>query len=178
MAQRRSRAREAAAALRGGAAERVWTKSMVERAVATFNDIDRIPPFEEDAIRRAVRDFLRFEKRVLADGVAAETTPLAQRCIDYVYTWLDAHPDYIPFRTPQWTLQMVEEMVSWFADATSTPPDRRRAQEIAERLKAFQHVVTNESIEAGDAATLAHAFLDHALHWMQRHPDVRAAFDT
>jgi hypothetical protein len=149
-----------------------WTKSMVERAIMAFSDIDRIPQYDEDSIRRYVKDFLKFVKRVELGGVEKEAEPIAHAYIDIGYAWLDAHPQYVPFTTPAWTLDMVEQTVMWFADAISGPLDRKRSIELADRLKTFERVVHNESIEPGDAATLAHAFLDHALRWMENHPDV------
>jgi len=157
---------------------KVWTKPMVERAILAFNDIDRIPPYDEEGIRRLVRDFLRFVKRVELGGVEQDAMPIAQSFIDIGYAWLDAHPQYAPFTTPQWTQAMVEQTVVWFAEMSSGPIDRKKALLLADKLKTFERVVHNESVEPGDAATLAHAFLDHALRWMEGHPDVLDRFQA
>lgn len=182
MAVKKSRALAAAERLVGpGAAlrvddERRWTRAMVERAIVVFDEIERLPHYDEDSIRRRVVDFLCFADRVEMGGIADDAQPLAQAFVERAYQWLSKHPRYAPFTTPLWTVEMVEQMIQWFADATGAPLDARTSEEVGRRLRTFAAVVGTGAVEAGDAETLAHAFLEHATRWAHRHPVVRAAF--
>ncbi|OGQ12067.1 MAG: hypothetical protein A2138_01220 [Deltaproteobacteria bacterium RBG_16_71_12] len=182
MAGKKSRALAAAERLAGpGAAlrvddERRWTRAMVERAIAVFDEIERLPQYDEDGIRRRVVDFLRFADRLELGGIADDAMPLAQAFVERAYQWLARHPRFAHFTTPQWTAEMVEQMIQWFADATGAPLDARAAEEVGRRLRTFAAVVGTGAVEGGDAETLAHAFLEHALRWVNRHPAARAAF--
>ena len=153
-----------------------WSRALVERAQRSFDDIARVPPYDEEGIRRRVVEFLRFADRVELGGVAEDALPLAQTMVERGYAWLAQHPRYAPFTTQLWTSEMVEEVVQWFADATARPLDRRESEDVGRRLRTFAAVVGSGAVEAGDAETLAQAFLDHATRFIQRHPDVRAAF--
>lgn len=156
--------------------EHPWTRAMVERAILVFDEIERLPQYDEDAIRRRVVDFLRFADRVELGGIADDAQPLAQAFVERAYRWLAKHPRYAPFTTPQWSAEMVEQVIQWFADATSAPLDTRTSEEVGRRLRTFAAVVGTGAVEAGDAETLAQAFLEHATRWVHRHPAVRAAF--
>ena len=153
-----------------------WSRAMVERAIFVFNEIERLPQYDEDAIRRRVVDFLRFTDRVEQGGIAEDALPLAQAFVERGLDWLVNHPRFAPFATRPWTTEMVEQVIQWFADATGRPLDKRASEEVGRRLRTFAAVIGTGAIESGDAETLAHAFLDHATSWISRHPDVRAAF--
>lgn len=181
MSGKKSRALAAAERLSGTSLdaavdERRWTRPMVERALRSFQEIDRVPAYDEDGIRRRVVDFLRFADRVELGGVADDALPLAQSLVEQGYAWLGKHPRYAPFTTQQWTAEMVEQVVQWFTDVTAQPLGKRESEEVGRRLRTFAAVVSSGAVEAGDAETLAQAFLDHVTRWIQRYPDVRAAF--
>lgn len=182
MSGKKSRARAAAEKLVGPQAQpqagddRKWSRAMVERAIFVFNDIERLPQYDEEAIRRRVADFLRFADRVELGGIADDALPLAQAFVERGYAWLSKHPHLAPFTSAQWTSEMVEQVVQWFADVTAAPLDPRTSEEVGRRLRTFAAVVGSGAVEAGDAETLAHAFLDHATRWIHRHPAVRAVF--
>jgi len=154
-----------------------WTRPMVERAILVFDELDRLPPFDEDAIRGRVLDFLAFADRVALGGVADEAAPLARAFVERGYRWLADHPQLAPFTTPAWSALMVEEVIQWFSAATSGAPDAGASAEIGRRLRTFAAVVSTGAVESGDAASLAEAFLAHATHWVERHPHAKAAFE-
>lgn len=156
--------------------ERKWTRAMVERAILVFNEIERVPQYDEESIRRRVVDFLCFVDRVELGGIEDDVLPLAQAFVERGYTWLARHPRYAPFTTQLWSNEMVEQVVQWFADVTVKPLDKRQSEEVGRRLRTFAAVIGSGAVEAGEAETLAQAFLDHATRWIHRHPEVRAAF--
>ena len=182
MAGKKSKALAAAERLAGPGVElrtgdeTSWSRAMVERAIFVFNEIERLPQYDEDAIRRRVVDFLCFADRVEQGGIADDALPLAQAFVERGLDWLVHHPRYAPFATRPWTTEMVEQVIQWFADVTGRPLDRRTSEEVGRRLRTFAAVIGTGAVEAGDAETLAHAFLDHATGWINRHPDVRAVF--
>lgn len=182
MAGKKSRALAAAEKLAGphmelpGSDEQAWSRAKVERAWQSFFEVERVPAYDEEGIRRRVVAFLRFADRLEAGGIADDATALAQAYVERGYAWLARHPRYAPFIQQQWTADMVEAVVQWFADVTAAPLGKREGEEVGRRLRTFAAVVGSGGVEAGDAETLAHAFLDHATRWMQRHPEVRASF--
>jgi hypothetical protein len=183
----KSRAVEAAEMIseRSGAAARPaptpapdgrWTKPMVGRAVLAFGDIDRIPQYDDDAVRAVVRDFLRFVHRVEAGGVEEDAMPLARTFIARGYQWLADHPQYAPIATRMWNLDMVENLILWFNDATTGALDRHRLLDVAERLHTFERVLKSGAVEAGEAELLAEAFLDFSHRWLHAQPDALAHY--
>lgn len=182
MAGKKSRALAAAEKLAGPQVElqsddeRPWSRAKVERAWQTFHDVERVPAYDEDGIRRRVIGFLCFADRLEAGAITDEARSLAQSYVERGYAWLARHPRYAPFTQQQWTTEMVETVVQWFADVTTAPLGSRDGEEVGRRLRTFAAVVGSGGVESGDAETLAQAFLDHATRWMQRHPEVRASF--
>lgn len=157
----------------------VWTRAMVERAIRAFNDIERIPEYDEDSIRALVRDFLRFVARMEQGGIADDAMPLARAFVERGYAWLAERPRYAPFRTQMWTLEMVEALILWFNDtATGAAVDKKRLHEVAERLHTFERVYKNGAVELGDAESLAIAFLDYGHRWLERQPDAMAHYQS
>ncbi len=155
-----------------------WTKAMVGRAVLAFHEIDRVPPYDDDGIRKHVRDFLRFVHRVEGGGVEEDAMPLARTFIARGYQWLAEHPQYAPLSTRPWSLDMVEQLILWFNDNTSGPLDRRRLYEVTERVATFERLVKSGAVEHGEAETLAEAFVDYALRWLQAQPVARAHYES
>ncbi len=182
MAGKKSRALAAAEQLAGhdsasGADDEArWTRAMVERAIVVFDELERLPPFDEDAIARRVADFLAFADRVELGGVVDDAAPLARAFVERGLRWLAARPHLAPFTTPAWTAEMVEEVIQWFAHATGAALDARASAEVGRRLRTFAAVVSTGAVESGDAESLAEAFLAHAMHWIERHPPAKAAF--
>jgi hypothetical protein len=186
MANREPRSRAVAAAEKAGSGRRPpltpgpdgrWTKAMVGRAILAFSEIERIPQFDDDAIRVLVRDFLEFVQRVDAGGVEDDAMPLARTFIARGYQWLAENPSYAPVSTKVWSLDMVEHLILWFNDMT-TRPDRRRLFDVAERIKVFERVVRSGAVEPGEADMLAEAFLEYAHRWLLSQPDALAHYQA
>ena len=156
----------------------VWTRKMVERAILAFQEIERLPEYDDDAIRALVRDFLRFVSRLEQGGVAEDAMPLAYAFVERGYAWLAERPQYAPFRTKVWTLEMIESLILWFNDAATGAADKKLLCEIAERLHTFERVVKTGAVERGDAESLAEAFLDYGHRWLQRQPDALAHYNS
>lgn len=160
-----------------------WTRAMVERAIVAFNDIDRIPPYDDDGIRMLVRDFLRFVDRVELGGIEDDAMPLANAFIERGYAWLAERPHYAPFATQQWTLEMVETLILWFNDHSAVRAgggavDKKRVYEVAERFHTFERVYKTGAVERGEAESLALAFLDYGHRWLERQPDALAHYQS
>jgi hypothetical protein len=184
MTAKKSKARAAAEKIAGvrevedGPPPALWTRSMVERAILAFHEIERIPPYDEDGARELVRDFLRFVSRVEQGGVAEDAMALAQAFIDQGYAWLAEHPRYAPVLTRPWTLHMVEQLILWFNDATSGAHDKKRVLDVAERLRTFEIIVQNGAVEPGEAERLAEAFLDYGHRWLEGRPEALSHFQS
>ena len=154
---------------------------MVERAVLALNDIERIPSYDEDGIRRLVRDFLRFVDRMETGGIDEEAMPLARAFAERGYAWLAERPQFAPFATQQWTLEMIETLILWFNDhsgANGVAVDKQRVLEVAERFHTFERVYKTGAVAPGEAESLAIAFLDYGHRWLERHPDALAHYQT
>jgi hypothetical protein len=156
---------------------RPWTRSMVERAILAFNDIDRIPPYDEEGVRALVRDFVRFVALVERGGVVEDAMPLAQTFIEQGWAWLRENPRYAPVHTTPWTLHMVEQLILWFNDATSGARDKRRVHEVAEKLHTFETVWKSGAV-VDEADSLAQAFIEYAHRWLESQPDALAHFES
>lgn len=178
----------AAAGLDDGAPPAQWTKPMVERAIRAFNDIDRVPEYDDDAIRALVRDFLRFVNHMETGGIADDAMPLARAFAERGYAWLAERPQYTPFTTQMWNLEMIETLILWFNDNSGITAgagtdaakavDKKRLYEVAERFHTFERVYKTGAIEPGDAESLAIAFLDYGHRWLERQPDALAHYQT
>jgi hypothetical protein len=162
-----------------------WNRAMVERAIRAFNDIDRVPEYDDDAIRALVRDFLRFVNHMEQGGVDDEALPLARAFAERGYAWLAERPQYTPFTTQMWNLEMIETLILWFNDnsglssgSASGAVDKKRLYEVAERFHTFERVYKTGAIEPGDAESLAIAFLDYGHRWLERQPDALAHYQT
>lgn len=154
---------------------------MVERAILAFNDIERIPPYDDDGIRALVRDFLRFVSRLESGGIDDDATPLARAFVERGYAWLAERPHYAPFTTQQWSLEMIETLILWFNEhgrVGGGPVDRKRAYEVAERFHTFERVYQTGAVAPGDAESLAIAFLDYGHRWLERQPDALAHYQS
>ncbi|HEY4222959.1 MAG TPA: hypothetical protein VGO62_16495 [Myxococcota bacterium] len=157
-------------------ADTPWTAAMVSRAVLAFEDIDRVPAYDDDAIRAHVRDFLRFVRRVEAGGVADAAVPLARSFVAHGYQWLADHPQYAPVATKRWSTEMVERLILWFNDAVSSREPAEMLH-VAERIHTFERVVKSGAVDGGDAEALADAFLQYAYRWLHRQPQALAHFE-
>jgi hypothetical protein len=162
-----------------------WTRAMVERAIRAFNDIERVPEYDDDAIRALVRDFLRFVNHMETGGVEDDAMPLARAFAERGYAWLAERPQYTPFTTQMWNLEMIETLILWFNDNSgmsgsggSGTVDKKRLYEVAERFHTFERVYKTGAIEPGDAESLAIAFLDYGHRWLERQPDALAHYQT
>ena len=158
-----------------------WTRAMVERAVLAFNDIERIPPYDDDGIRGLVRDFLRFVDRMETGGIDEEAMPLARAFAERGYAWLAERPQYAPFTTQQWTLEMIETLILWFNDhsgSSGAPVDKKRVYEVTERFHTFERVYKTGAVAPGEAESLAIAFLDYGHRWLERQPDALAHYQS
>jgi hypothetical protein len=158
--------------------ENRWSKTMVARAVLAFNDIERIPAYDEEGIRRLVRDFLKLVDRVERGGVDDDALPLARSFIARGYQWLSEHPEHAPITTRSWSVQMVEQLILWWNEHTSGALDRRRQFEIAERLHTFERLVKAGAVESGEAEALAEAFVEYALRWLKSHTEARNYYNS
>lgn len=167
-----------------------WTRAMVERAIRAFNDIERVPEYDDDAIRALVRDFLRFVNHMEQGGVEDDAMPLARAFAERGYAWLAERPHYTPFTTQMWNVEMIETLILWFNDnsgmssssssssSSSGKVDKKRLYEVAERFHTFERVYKTGAIEPGDAESLAIAFLDYGHRWLERQPDALAHYQT
>ena len=162
----------------GPAADGRWTRAMVERAILAFNDIERIPPYDDDGIRSLVRDFLRFVDKMELGWIEEDAMPLARAFVERGYAWLAENPRYAPFRTRIWNVEMVEHLIIWFNDITAGPADKKRLFEVAEKLHTFELVVKNGAVEPGEAEALADAFLEYGHRWLERQPDALAHYQA
>ncbi len=164
-----------------------WTRAMVERAIRAFNDIERVPEYDDEAIRALVRDFLRFVNHMEGGGIEDEAVPLARAFAERGYAWLAERPQYTPFTTQMWNLEMIETLILWFNDNSGMSSagaggagsvDKKRLYEVAERFHTFERVYKTGAIEPGDAESLAIAFLDYGHRWLERQPDALAHYQT
>lgn len=166
-----------------------WTRAMIERAIRAFNDIERVPEYDDDAIRALVRDFLRFVNHMEQGGVEDDAMPLARAFAERGYAWLAERPQYTPFTTQMWNVDMIETLILWFNDNSgmtssssttgkSSAVDKKRLYEVAERFHTFERVYKTGAIEPGDAESLAIAFLDYGHRWLERQPDALAHYQT
>lgn len=169
-----------------GAPPGQWTKPMVERAIRAFNDIDGVPEYDDAAMRALVRDFLRFVNHMETGGIADDAMPLARAFAERGYAWLAERPQYTPFTTQVWNLEMIETLILWFNDNSGVTAgadsakavDNKRLHEVAERFHTFERVYKTGAIEPGDAESLAIAFLDYGHRWLERQPDALAHYQT
>ena len=154
-----------------------WTTAQVARAVLAFSEVERVPPYDEDALRKHARELMKMVQRVECGGVAPDALPLARTFIARGYQWLAKHPDLAPVSTRTWSLDMVEALILWFNDRSSAAGDRPRQLELAERVHTFERVVKTGAV-ARDAETLAEAFLDFAHRWLESQPAAHAHYQS
>jgi hypothetical protein len=154
------------------------SKELVEKSALVFEHLRSLPPFEEDSIRDGVRAFLRFVERVETGGIADDAKPLADLVVQRGYEWLADHPAYVPVPTSIWNLEMVESAVVLFNERTREEPDARVAEELAGDLRTFEAVLRSGCVESGDAEHLAHAFLEYAHRWLDKHPRVQQRYEA
>lgn len=190
MAAKKSKAVAAAERAQGGKKDEndgppppQWNRAMVERAIRAFNDIDRVPEYDDDAIRTLVRDFLRFVNKMETGGIDDDAVPLARAFAERGYAWLAERPQYAPFITQMWTLEMIETLILWFNDnsgisTSGAAVDKKRLYEVAERFHTFERVYKTGAIEPGDAESLAVAFLDYGHRWLEKQPEALAHYQT
>lgn len=154
-----------------------WTAVQVARAVLAFSEIERVPPYDEDAIRRHVRALLKMVQRVESGGVDDDALPMARTFVARGYQWLAEHPQYAPVTTKSWTTDMVEALILWFNQSIGSAVDRTHQVELAERVHTFERVVKAGAVDH-EAETLADAFLDYARNWLESQPAARAHYQS
>lgn len=154
------------------------TRAWVERAALFFDEVQRLPVYDEEDRREGAAAFMRFVQRVDEGPVDDDARALAAAVIARGAQWLSQQAELVPVPTERWDLAQVEAVIVLFNQRTVGEPSPQQAEEIVEELRTFEVVVRAGAVEGEDAQQLALAFIDYALRWMERHPRVLQRYQS
>ena len=174
-----SKAKAAAQAAQGAAdvtaPDGIWTRAMVERAIAAFNDLEAVPAWDDDAVEDLVDAYYRFVDVVARGAVELEALALASEMIRLGHDWLAKNPRHIRINSDPWSKELVENTVQWFGVASK---DSKNVKDTVARFAAFERVWRSGWVEAGEARAIAQAFVEHGRDWLQKTPDAKKAYEA
>ena len=156
------------------APEGVWTRAMVEQAIAAFNDLEAVPAWDDDAVAGLVDGYYRFVDVVARGEVELEALALASEMIRLGHDWLEKNPRHIRINSERWGKELVELTVQWFGAASQDP---KAVKDTVSRFAAFERVWRSGWVEPGDATAIAQAFVEHCKLWLQKTPEAKKAYD-
>ena len=153
----------------------IWTRKMVEQAIAAFNDMKAVPAHDEDGVAGLVDDFYRFVDVVARGDVEVEGLSLAAEMIRLGHGWLEKNPRHIRINSPTWDKELVENTVRWFG---SVQDDGKNVKDTVARVAAFERVWRSGHVEDGEARVIAQVFVEHVHAWVRKSPEARKAWDA
>lgn len=153
----------------------IWTRKMVEQAIAAFNDMKAVPAHDDDAVAALVDDFYRFVDVVARGDVEVEGLSLAAEMIRLGHGWLEKNPRHIRINSPAWDKELVENTVRWFG---SVQDDGKNLKDTVARVAAFERVWRSGHVEDGEARLIAQAFVEHVHAWVRKSPEAQKAWDA
>jgi hypothetical protein len=181
---RRSRALDAALRAQAPAAAQhagALSRAQVEACARVFDELERLPAYEEDERRARARSLAAFIARAERGDVQPEARALALAVAARGAAWLAEHPALIPVRVRAWDLALVEAAILSFNARTlgkGSGPAAAVAEEIVEQLIDLEAVLAAGAIEPGEAEELAHAFVTYAHRWLASQPGVLARYQA
>lgn len=180
MSARRSRALDAALRAHPPAPDTpALSRAQVEACARVFDELERLPAFEEDERRTRARALAAFIVRAERGDVHEDARALALVVAERGALWLAEHPGLVPVITRRWDLALVEATILAFNARSTGPADGAvSAEEIVEELIDLEAVLAAGGVEPGEAEDLAHAFLAYAHQWLSRHPGVMARYEA
>ncbi|MDP2345926.1 MAG: hypothetical protein Q8O67_33610 [Deltaproteobacteria bacterium] len=175
-----SKAKAAAAKATGKSAdveapEGIWTRAMVEQAIAAFNDLEAVPAYDDDAVAGLVDGFYAFVDVVARGDVELEALALASEMIRLGHAWLEKNPRHIRVNSEVWGKELVENTVQWFGAASK---DLKTVKDTVARFAAFESVWRSGWVEAGEARAIAQAFVEHGKDWLAKTPEAKKAYEA
>jgi hypothetical protein len=179
--QTAAKAKAAAAKATGKAADDVvapdgiWTRAMVEQAIAAFNDLKAVPAHDDDAVAGLVDGFYAFVDVVARGDVELEALALASEMIRLGHAWLEKNPRHIRVNSEVWSKDLVENTVQWFGAASQDP---KTVKDTVARFAAFEAVWRSGWVEAGEARAIAQAFVEHGKDWVAKTPEAKKAYEA
>lgn len=157
------------------------TRAQVETCARVFDELERLPAYEEDERRARARSLAAFIARTEQGNVQHDARALAHTVAARGAAWLAAHPALIPVMVRAWDLALVEAAVLSFNARTSGRPDGPPpavAEQIVEELIDLEAVLAAGAVEGGEAEALAQAFVTFAHRWLTQHPGVLARYQA
>ncbi len=161
------------------APEGVWTRKMVEQAIAAFNDMKAVPAHDEQGVDALVGDFYRFVDVVARGDVEVEGMSLASEMLRLGHGWLEKNPRHIRINTAPWDKELVESTVQWFGAVMNDPKSVKDSlKDTVARFAAFERVWRSGQVEDGEARLIAQAFVEHGKDWVRKTPEAQKAYDA
>ena len=152
----------------------LWTRAMVERAIAAFHDPEAAPAWDDDAVAARVDDYYRFVAIVARGAVEIEALALAGEMIRLGHRWLEQNPRFIRIHAEPWSQALVENTVQWFGTALN---DKKDIEDTVARFAAFERVWRSGFVEAGNARAIAQAFVEVGRAWIEKTPEAKKTWE-